>query len=189
MDHQKTVSTSKFLSLILRHQPEVIDLELDSGGWANVEELLQKCGRARRGRNITMQGLREVVETNNKQRFAFSADGKLIRASQGHSIAVDLGYEPIKPPTHLWHGTASRFLGSIFEKGLLKMNRQHVHLSADFSTAYTVGKRHGSPVVFRVRAFDMYNDGYRFFLSANNVWLTDHVGAQYIQKEPEGRKS
>jgi putative RNA 2'-phosphotransferase len=187
MDHRRAVTISKFLSLVLRHQPEVIDLQLDSGGWADVDELLQKCARA--GRHFTKQELLGVVETNSKQRFAFSANGKLIRASQGHSIAVDLGYEPIEPPTYLWHGTARRFLGSIFEQGLLKMNRQHVHLSAELSTAYDVGTRHGSPVVFRVRAGDMYVDGYHFFLSANKVWLTDWVPVKYLQKEPDGRKS
>lgn len=184
MDHQKSVNISKFLSLILRHKPEVIGLELDSGGWANVDELLTKCQQARRGKNITREDLAKVVETNNKSRFAFSSDGKRIRASQGHSISVDLGYEPIEPPRYLWHGTASRFLGSIFEKGLLKMNRQHVHLSADQETALVVGQRHGKPVVFRVRALDMYNDGYSFFLSANGVWLTDWVPVKYLQKEP-----
>jgi len=186
MDHQKSVSTSKFLSLVLRHKPETIGLQLDPGGWADVDELLRKCGRARRGRNITRADLEEVVATNNKKRFAFSEDGRKIRASQGHSLPVDLGYEPIEPPVHLWHGTARRFLGSIFEKGLLKMNRQHVHLSADFHTAYTVGQRHGKPVVFRVHALDMYNDGHSFFLSANEVWLTDRVPVRYLTKEPDG---
>lgn len=187
MDQQRSTSISKFLSLVLRHKPEVIGLELDSGGWANVDELLEKCQTARRAKNITLAELEEVVATNNKSRFAFSANGKQIRASQGHSLAVDLGYEPVEPPKMLWHGTATRFLDSINEKGLLKMNRQHVHLSAEFATAYDVGRRHGKPVIFRVLADAMYADGYSFFLSANGVWLTDHVPVRYLEKQPEGR--
>ncbi len=187
MDRSKAKSVSKFLSLVLRHQPEVIDLQLDSGGWANVEELLQKCSQARRGRNITREGLVAVVEANDKQRFAFSADGKMIRASQGHSLAVDLGYEPVEPPARLWHGTATKFMPGIYSAGLQKRNRQHVHLSADRATATAVGQRHGSPVVLRVYAHNMYDDNFRFFLSANGVWLTDHVPVNYLQKEPDTR--
>lgn len=187
MDQRKATTISKFLSLVLRHKPEVIDLQLDSGGWANVEELLRKCSQS--GRPVTRAELVEVVNTNNKQRFAFTTNGAMIRASQGHSIAVDLGYEPIEPPMGLWHGTATRFVDRILSTGLLKMNRQHVHLSADRITAYTVGQRHGTPVVFRVAARDMYNDGHGFFLSANGVWLTGHVPAKYLQKEPGTQKT
>jgi len=183
MDQRKVTTVGKFLCLVLRHKPEAIDLQLDSGGWANVDELLQKLEQS--GRPLTKEELVSVVNIDNKQRFALTSNGALIRASQGHSIAIDLGYAPTEPPARLWHGTAKRFISSIFSTGLLKMNRHHVHLSADRNTAYTVGKRHGSPLVLRVDARAMHNDGYGFFLSANGVWLTNNVPVSYLHEEPD----
>ena len=170
---------SKFLSLVLRHKPEVIGIQLDRNGWTDINQLLQKCSAV--GRHYSRQDLQTVVETNNKQRFALSPDGKRIRASQGHSIDIQLGLQPVEPPEQLWHGTASRFLGSIWKQGLTKQRRQHVHLSTDSETARSVGQRHGRLVLLKVLAQQMHHDGYEFFLSANSVWLTDHVPVQYLQ--------
>ena len=165
---------SKFLSLVLRHKPEKIGLELDQQGWAKTQELLDKIP------HLTLKLLQEVVETNNKKRFAFNEDGSKIRASQGHSITVDLGYPPSEPPALLYHGTATRFVTSIQEKGLLKRNRQHLHLSKDLDTATNVGQRHGKVVILTVDSGKMYKDGYNFFISENGVWLTDHVPVDYL---------
>ena len=171
---------SKFLSLILRHQPENIDLKLDENGWANVEELREKS--AKKNMCFTLDELDEVVETNNKKRFAFNEDKTMIRASQGHSIDIDLALEAQQPPDFLYHGTAETNISSILNKGIEKRNRQHVHLSADKETATRVGMRHGKPVILTIRSGKMYEDGLSFYLSANGVWLTDFVDAKYISK-------
>lgn len=171
---------SKFLSLILRHQPEMIGLKLDENGWADVEDL--RARSAGRRVNFTPEELDEVVETNNKKRFAFNEDKTMIRASQGHSIDIDLALETVTPPDFLYHGTAEGNISSILEKGIEKRTRQHVHLSADKETATKVGMRHGKPVILTIRTGKMYEDGLLFYQSANGVWLTDFVDAKYISK-------
>lgn len=177
MDKELT-QVSKFISLILRHNPGRIGLTLDSGGWANVDELLTKAQHA--GHPITRSQLEEVVAQNNKQRFRFSNDGMMIRANQGHSIDVNLGLEPLVPPAILYHGTATRFVENIRREGLLKRRRQHVHLSADVDTARMVGGRHGSPIILTVDTAAMHTAGYAFYCSENGVWLTDHVPAVFL---------
>lgn len=174
----ETVETSKFLSFVLRHQPEAIGIQLDEQGWVDVEELLAAAGR--QGRQIDRTLLERVVETNDKRRFAFSEDGLRIRASQGHSVEIDLGLAPVGPPELLYHGTATRFLDSIRAGGLTSGERRHVHLSPDAETAVAVGRRHGKPVVLTVEAGRMHAAGHLFFLSANGVWLTDQVPAEYL---------
>lgn len=171
-------SISKFLSLVLRHQPEVIGLTLDRQGWADVEELLEKCRQ--HGRPLDLETLREVVANNDKKRFVFSENGRRIRASQGHSLDIDLGYEPAVPPDLLFHGTARRFLDAIRGVGLRRQSRQHVHLSPDKATAEAVGRRHGQPVILVVDSAAMHAAGHKFFLSENGVWLTEAVPADYL---------
>lgn len=170
---------SKFLSLLLRHRPEELDLNLDlNGGWVSVDDLLRKLHSNDPG--FTREVLDRVVAENNKKRFEFSEDGNKIRASQGHSLPVVLEYIPVAPPRVLFHGTSTRNLDSIFEQGLLKMNRQHVHLSVDPETARNVGSRHGTPIVISVRAWEMHDAGHEFFLSTNKVWLTETVPVSFL---------
>lgn len=169
---------SKFMSLVLRHEPEKIGLQLDAQGWADVDDLLQRM--ADHGVALDRQTLQAVVETNDKQRFALSDDGLRIRASQGHSIQVDLGLEALQPPAWLYHGTVARFVGAIREQGLRPGERQHVHLSLVRQTAQQVGARRGAPVILSVDAGRMHADGHVFHRSANGVWLTTHVPPQYI---------
>ncbi|MCA0907109.1 RNA 2'-phosphotransferase [Ruegeria marisrubri] len=169
---------SKFLSLVLRHKPEEIDLQLDAHGWARVDELLRKLKKS--GRKLSHDELIEIVETSDKKRFTLSEDGKRIRAAQGHSIEVDLGLKPQQPPSELYHGTASANLDAIFSNGLVPGKRQQVHLSLDPDTAERVGQRHGRPVVLRVEAQRMFDDGFEFFRADNGVWLTDAVPARYL---------
>lgn len=170
---------SKFLSLVLRHKPDQIGISLDANGWTDVDTLLTNLKA--KGYRIDHNQLRYVVETNNKKRFAFSPDEKRIRANQGHSVAVDLGYTQKQPPQFLYHGTAAQFLNAILAEGLKKMNRHHVHLSIDEETARSVGSRHGRPVVLIVRADDMAADGHVFYQSDNGVWLTSYVPVAYIE--------
>ena len=177
----RDAALSKFLSFILRHHPETIGLHLDAQGWADVETLLRLMNA--HDRTIDRALLEHIVATNNKKRFAFNADGTKIRASQGHSIAIDLAYTPREPPEMLYHGTAAATVAAIFASGgLEKRARQHVHLSADPDTAVKVGQRHGKPVVLRVLAGQMQRDGFLFYRSDNGVWLTDHVPAAYLQQ-------
>ena len=175
----KTVrQTSKFLSLILRHQPETIGITLDPQGWVAVETLLSQL--AAHGQPVSLPLLQHVVSTNDKQRFAFSPDGTQIRANQGHSIDVELGLQAVTPPDLLYHGTVEEFLAFIHADGLRKMSRQHVHLSADLETATKVGGRRGKPLILVVRAGELHAAGHAFYRSENGVWLTDHVPPSFI---------
>lgn len=182
---KRLVKISKFLSLILRHKPETVGVQLDAEGWIDVDMLLDACAKA--GRPIERQELLEVVATSNKKRFALQ-NGR-IRANQGHSLAVDLRLKVKEPPEHLYHGTARRFLESIRDSGLMKMARHHVHLSADIETALKVGQRHGRAVVLVVAALKMQSDGYQFYLSENGVWLVDSVPWRYLEQMSEADRS
>jgi putative RNA 2'-phosphotransferase len=172
---------SKKLSLHLRHAPEQLGITLRDGGWVPVDELLNAL--AEHGFLVSRQELDEVVATSDKQRFAFDETGALIRANQGHSRPVDLKLPVTQPPAVLYHGTVSKFLPAIFASGLKPMKRHHVHLSTTIDTATTVGARRGVPVVLRVDAARMAADGHEFLVSANGVWLTDHVPVQYLSQD------
>ena len=179
MNDKEIIRTSKFLSLILRHEPEHVGLKLDDAGWVGVDELLR--GVNQHGVPLTLDQLRHIVATSDKKRFAFSDDGQRIRASQGHSIAVDLQYATRTPPKLLYHGTAIRFLDSIRKDGLQRMERHDVHLSAETKLTLQVGGRHGKPVLLTIRAGDMHRAGHVFRLSANGVWLVKHVPPEFIE--------
>ena len=170
---------SIFISLLLRHKPEVIGLTLDPHGWAAVDELLEKINVSGRY-HIDRAILDEIVRTDSKQRYSFSDDGTKIRANQGHSIPVDVELEKAVPPALLYHGTGERFVAGIMREGLKPMSRLYVHLSKDEVTAKKVGSRHGKPVVLTVDAKKMTEDGYSFYLSANHVWLTKNVPVKYL---------
>ncbi len=179
MTNHETTRASKFLSLVLRHQPDTIGITLDSAGWTDVNALLAGCSTA--GRPLTREQLDHIVVTNEKRRFEFSPDGRRIRASQGHSIGVELDYAPLTPPEMLYHGTATRFLESIRAEGLRKMTRHHVHLSAETTVTLQVGARHGKPALLTIRAGDMHRAGWTFFRSTNGVWLVDAVPVEFIE--------
>lgn len=171
---------SKYISLILRHKPEVIGITLDEHGWANVSELV--TGIRKDNPEFDIEVLEEIVVTDSKQRYSFNEDKTLIRANQGHSIPVDVELEEKQPPKFLYHGTGEKYVASINEIGLIHKSRLYVHLSKDVETAEQVGKRHGKEVVYQVNAGQMYKDGYKFFLSANNVWLTKEVPVKYLEQ-------
>ena len=176
-DTKNDKKTSKFLSLVLRHKPEEIGLTLDDNGWAKVDELLKK---AKGHHTFSLEDLQRIVADNDKQRFAFSEDGKRIRANQGHSVEVDLALTVATPPPLLYHGTATRFLDSIMKEGLKAMARHAVHMTENKDTAVATGQRHGSPIVLVIDAARMSLDGIEFQRSANGVWLTPHVDPMYI---------
>jgi putative RNA 2'-phosphotransferase len=169
----------KFISLILRHKPEVIGISLDKHGWAKVDELI--AGIAKRT-EFNMDMLEEIVRSDDKQRFSFNEDKTLIRANQGHSIPVDVELTEAAPPELLWHGTGEKYAASIDTQGLLPMSRLYVHLSKDEQTAVKVGERHGRPVLYCVKSGEMSRDGYKFYLSKNGVWLTKRVPVKYLKK-------
>ncbi|WP_262150072.1 RNA 2'-phosphotransferase [Chryseobacterium foetidum] len=182
MTESQKKKTSKFLSYVLRHHPELIGLNLDENGWANVDELIAKSTNDTQG--FTFEELNEIVETNDKKRFVFNEDKTRIRANQGHSIGIDLNLKPQQPPEFLYHGTAQANVDSILENGIEKKSRQHVHLSSDKETANKVGMRHGKPVILTIKTKEMSEDGILFYLSENGVWLTDFVDQKYILKNP-----
>ena len=176
---KKLKQISKFMSLVLRHKPETIGLKLNENGWANVQEMIDKMNTT--GADVDIELIHTIVETNDKKRFAFNEDKTMIRASQGHSVEVDLNLNEVQPPEFLYHGTIQESVDIIRLEGLKKMSRQHTHLSKDKESAIKVGSRRGKPVILVIRAAAMHADGYRFYLSANEVWLTDEVPVQYIQ--------
>lgn len=179
MNEKQLKRVSKLMSLILRHKPETINAELDVNGWLSIDELVN--GINKKGIRLDKIGLKKVVELNDKKRFIISPDELLIRANQGHSIHVDLELKALEPPKILYHGTVEKFLQTIEKEGLSRMNRQHVHLSADRETAVKVGSRRGNPIILVVKAEEMHKDGITFYQSENGVWLTDSVGAKYIE--------
>ena len=174
-------SISKYMSLILRHKPEVIGICIDEHGWANVEKLIQ--GIAKNNPGFNMEALEEIVKTDNKQRYSFNDDKTLIRANQGHSIQVDVELEEKEPPNVLYHGTGEKYVTSIDKNGLIPKSRLYVHLSRDIETARAVGKRHGKEIIYSVNSAQMYKDGYKFYLSKNGIWLTKKVPMKYLMKE------
>lgn len=183
MDKQQLKKLSKRLSYVLRHRPDTLGLELGEGGWVTVDDLLGAFVHT--GRPLSRDRLEIVVAENDKQRFEFSQDQSRIRARQGHSVEVDLGYELASPPDVLYHGTATRNLDSIFEQGLTKQRRHHVHLSTNKQTMLAVGRRHGKPALLAIDAKQMSADGHEFFITGNNVWLTDHVPPHYLSLSEE----
>lgn len=180
MTKQQKKKTSKFLSYVLRHHPELINLNLDENGWASVDELIIKSTNDSQG--FTFEELDEIVQTNDKKRFIFNEDKTRIRANQGHSVDINLALIPQQPSEFLYNGTAQRNIESILEKGIEKRSRQHVHLSQDKETATKVGMRHGKPIILTINTQKMFDDGIEFYLSENNVWLTDFVDIKYISQ-------
>ncbi len=179
---RRAVTVSKFLARHLRHVPERIGLELDEGGWADVEALLDAGARA--GFPITRAELDAAVHAPGKRRYVYGDRGRRIRAAQGHSIDVELGYAPVAPPPVLYHGTHPKALGAILAEGLRPMGRRHVHLSADVAAAEQVGRRRGRPVVLAVDAAGMDAEGRPFWRADNGVWLTGAVPPAFLSEVP-----
>ena len=171
--------TSKFISLILRHKPEVIGISLDEHGWANVDELIAAISKTQ---PIDMAMLEQIVAEDEKQRYSFNDDHTLIRANQGHSVPVDVELEEKEPPEFLYHGTGEKYVASIEAQGLIPKSRLYVHLSPDADTARRVGQRHGKPVIFVVKSGEMYRDGIKFCQSVNGVWLVKEVPNRYLSR-------
>ena len=170
-------STSKYISLILRHKPETIGISLDEHGWANVEELIAGVSKTH---YLDMEILERIVAEDEKQRYSFNEDKTLIRANQGHSIPVDVELPVVTPPDVLYHGTGVKYKDSIEAQGLIPKSRLYVHLSGDVETAKKVGQRHGRPIIYTVDAAAMHADGYTFYRSVNGVWLTKAVPQKYL---------
>jgi putative RNA 2'-phosphotransferase len=173
-----TVKISKLLSYALRHNPDALSISLDKEGWTDVKQLLSNINK--KGSRVTLDDLETVVKTSDKQRFAFNESKTKIRANQGHSVKVEIKFQEKTPPKVLFHGTTGKSLDAIYSTGLQKMKRHHVHLSDSIATAESVGARYGKPIILEIDALRMSDDGYKFYISDNGVWLTDNVPAQYI---------
>jgi len=179
ISEKETIRFSKFLSLVLRHQPGSIGIVLDESGWTDLNDLIARANE--NGVLLSPAIVKHIVETSPKKRFALNESSDKIRANQGHSVEVDLGYKPQIPPSVLYHGTSTKVIDEIMKSGLQKRSRHQVHLSADFETAVKVGQRHGKPFVFQVMSGVMSSEGYEFYLSDNGVWLTDNVPVKFLR--------
>ena len=180
MASKQYTEISKFLSFVLRHEPEAIGLTLDAEGWTDIETLIARATQS--GQTLTRPLLQDVVETSDKKRFTISEDG-LRRAAQGHSAqSVAIAHTEKKPPEFLFHGTATRFLDSIWQQGLVAGSRHYVHLSEDEQTAISVGQRYGKPAVLKIKALLMFEQGFKFYRADNGVWLTQNVPVVYLQE-------
>lgn len=184
MDPKEEKSLSKYVSLVLRHRPEVAKLQPDEQGWVLVEDLIGNS-RALGTRDFSLEQLKQVVANNSKQRFEFDESSTKIRARQGHSISVDLGYTPTPPPALLYHGTVEKAVYPIMQTGINKQKRHHVHLSPDKETARIVGSRHGKLALLQVDAAAMHADGHVFYVTENKVWLCEAVPPTYITQVQE----
>ena len=172
---KKLITYSKYLSQILRHDPEQIGLTWNGEGWVKIDDLLEQSQQP-----ISREMLDEIVATNPKRRFSISQDGTKIRATQGHSRPVDLGLTPVQPPPTLFHGTAKSVCTRILAEGLKPMGRQHVHLSISPTEARVVGARHGSPAVLKVDCAGLVAIGHHFFQAENDVWLSGPIAPEYL---------
>ena len=179
-ERPRAVTVSKFLAKHLRHQPESIGLVLDEAGWARVDELLAASARA--DFPITRAELDAAVFAPGKRRYVYDESAERVRAAQGHSVDVELGYDPAAPPAVLFHGTHPRAIDAILREGLAQMGRRHVHLSIDVETATQVGARRGRPIVLEVDAAALHADGHPFYLADNGVWLTDAVPPERLRR-------
>lgn len=180
MDSKELIKKGKFLSLVLRHKPEEIGIKLDEQGWVYVSELLEQLDV--NNIKLSFEELKYIVESNNKKRYSFNDDFTKIRANQGHSLDLEIEFKEETPPDFLYHGTAEKNFESIIKDGINKAKRHHVHLSSNIETALNVGSRHGKPIVLKVKSKLMYQEGINFFISENNVWLTDFVSPEFIEK-------
>ena len=182
MNNKQFNEISKFLIYIMRHEPHAIGLELDTEGWADINSLI--TGAAKEGRLLDQTAIHKVVNNSDKKRFTLSDDGQRIRAAQGHSAPdVNLQHIEKEPPEFLYHGTATRFLESIFQQGLVAGSRHHVHLSQETLTAIAVGQRYGKPVVLKIESLRMHQQGFKFFQAENSVWLTESVPTNFISEK------
>lgn len=180
MTPKEMTRISKFMALVLRHKPETIGLTLNKEGWVSVYEFITAMNT--HGYHLNMVSLKQIIEADSKGRYSLDEKEHNIRANQGHSTEVELTFKEVSPPKELFHGTHKDAVDAIFKKGIMKMQRHHVHLSKDVSTAKMVGERRGSPVIFVVDAEQMSYDGFKFFISDNGVYLTDHVPSKYIKR-------
>jgi len=179
MESSEILKISKFLSKVLRHKPQAINIKPDNRGWVSTDDLLNKLPE---NFKVDLEKLKIVVEKNNKQRFIFSEDFSKIRANQGHTIPIELEYSEIEPLEYLYHGTGEQNVENIFKIGILKGQRHHVHLSADIETAINVGKRHGKPFILKILAKKMYENKHKFYLTPNKVWLCEYIPINFIEK-------
>lgn len=179
MEKEKYIRLSRFLCRVLRHEPDLIGLNIEyDEGWVDVKELIEKSQA--NGKKLTIEILEEIVSTDSKKRYSFNYDNTKIKANYGHSIPINPNYEICSPIKNLYHGTATRFIDSILKSGINSKSRNLVHLSVDIDTAKSVGKRHGKPVVLEIDVKSMIDDGYKFYQAPNGVWLTDEVPVKYI---------
>ena len=170
---------SKTISKILRHRPEQFGIQLDDEGWTSLDLLIQRLRRQQKWKDLEEQDILDMMATASKQRYEVK-NGR-IRAYYGHSIPKKISKVASSPPGILYHGTAKATVPLIGESGLLPMNRQYVHLSADIQTATIVGKRRDiRPTILQVNALEASQSGIDFYLENNGIWLSEPIPPKFI---------
>ena len=176
MERDLRVKVSKFVSYLLRHDPQ--GLAMDDQGFVDLDELVSKAKRS--FPSVDGQFLRRMVEESERKRFEIV--GNRIRALYGHSFPVYLRFEEDGGVEWLYHGTTSEAAGEILEKGLQPMKRLWVHLSPTEEIAVEVGRRRaGSPVILVVDTSEARKAGLKFYKASDQVYLCKFVPARYIR--------
>lgn len=171
---------SKYLAYILRHKPESIGLTMLDFGWVSTDDLISAINKSYDNNYfINKNVLDKIVAEDKKNRYSYKDNDKFIRANQGHSIqGLRMDFVEITPPEYLYHGTSASNLEKILHDGWIKsISRQYVHLSKDIETATQVGKRHGKPVIIKIDCNKAISNGVKFYLSENDVYLSDNLSA------------
>ncbi len=180
-DHQYYVDLSKDVSFALRHQPEKCEIILDEEGYTPIDELLYYLNSTGKHGEVEKEDLEKITTMFEKKRHEIK-DGK-IRAYYGHSFEDKIEKTPVEPPEILYHGTSHEAAEKIMKEGITPQQRQYVHLSKDIKTATSVGLRKDHhPVLLQVDAKKAYQDGLKFYVGNEDIWLADTIPPQYIIK-------
>jgi putative RNA 2'-phosphotransferase len=171
---------SRWMSYVLRHNPERYGLQPDRYGFVDFEEFLQIASR--RYPDLGADRIRALIEASGTSRFEIA--GERVRARYGHSIAVDPVGPPVEPPEALFFGTDASSADTIAAQGLIPADRRHLHLSTTPEEALTIAQRKTSnPMVFRILAQDAHKTGVAFFRESE-LFLTARVPPAFLVREP-----
>ncbi|MHA1676210.1 MAG: RNA 2'-phosphotransferase, partial [Candidatus Njordarchaeales archaeon] len=178
MDKDRYVRLSKFLSLLLRHKPEILNLLIDKEGFVKLRDLVRKIRKIKGFHWVTESDVINLVKNDKKGRFELKTINNefYIRAIYGHSakLQVNIKYEEAKPEevSKLYHGTNSKVLPWILREGLKPMARKFVHLSKDLNDAIITAKRRkGKTVILEIKARDFLDAGGKIWKANEQIYL------------------
>jgi putative RNA 2'-phosphotransferase len=175
MEHGLKVKVSRYMSYLLRHNPE--NLKIDRYGFVSLNELVKKL---KERYQVDKKFILEIVEKSDRKRFEIVEDK--IRALYGHTIPVDLELEEDKAVKVLYHGTTPDAASKILKVGLKPMKRKWVHLSPTVMIAKEVGlRRTRKPVILKINAEAARKNGVRFYKASDRVYLCKELSPKYIK--------